>query len=102
MIRSSFPARRWISRVARTALTLIRTHADHFVHRNAQLVLSERPLLPQHVVIMLGEPVGLVADVLKQPQGERAAAEDDRVGPAGDVDLLLALGQGDQGRRVRP
>ena len=48
---------------------------------------------------MLGEAVGLVADVLQQPQGERAAAQDDRVGPAGDVDLLLALGQRDQGRR---
>ena len=61
--------------------------------------LAERPLLPEHVVVVLGEAVGLVADVLEQPQGERAAAQDDRVGPAGDVDLLLLLGQRDQGRR---
>ena len=53
-------------------------------------------------MIMLGEPVGLVADVLEQAEGERAAAEDDRVGPAGDVDLLLALGQRDHRRRDRP
>ena len=48
---------------------------------------------------MLGEAVGLVADVLQQPQGERAAGEHDRVGPAGQVDLFLLLGQGDDGRR---
>ena len=45
------------------------------------------------MVIMLGEPVSLVADVLKQAQGEGTAAEHDRVGAAGDVDFLLALGQ---------
>ncbi len=50
-------------------------------------------------MIMLGEPVGLVADVLQQPQGERSAAQHDRVGPAGQIDLLLLLGQGDDGRR---
>src|SRR4051794_9197072 len=35
---------------------------------------AERPLLPEHMMIMLGEPVGLVADVLEQPEGERATA----------------------------
>ena len=60
--------------------------------------LPQRLLGSQQVVIVLGEAVGFVADVLEQPEGERPAAEDDRVGAAGDVDLFLALGQRDHGR----
>ncbi len=44
-------------------------------------VLAQRPLLAEHVVVVLREAVRLVADVLQQPQGERAAGEHDRVGP---------------------
>jgi hypothetical protein len=50
------------------------------------------------VVVVLGEAVGLVADVLEQAEGEGAAAQHDRVRAAGDVDLLLALGQRDDRR----
>ena len=30
-------------------------------------VLAQRPFLPEHVMIMTGETVGFVADVLQQP-----------------------------------
>src|SRR5215218_9899883 len=32
------------------------------------LRVAQRPLLPQHVVVVLREAVGLVADVLQEPQ----------------------------------
>ena len=63
-------------------------------------LVAQSSLRAEHVVVMLGEPVRLVANVLEQTKGERPAAEDDRVGAAGHVDLFLALGQRDHGRRV--
>src|SRR5579883_1530305 len=54
---------------------------------------------PQNVVVMLGEAVGLVADVLEQPQGRRVPAEAQGLGGVGPEDLLLALGQREQLRR---
>ena len=42
---------------------------------------------------MLGEAVGLVADVLQQPQGVAVAAQVQRLGGVGREDKLLALGQ---------
>ena len=60
---------------------------------SASSLVSQRLLRSQHVMIMLGEPVGLIANVLQEPEGERAAAEHDRVGPAGDEDLLFTLGE---------
>src|SRR5690348_2915202 len=51
-------------------------------------------LASEDVVIMLGEAVGFVADVLKEPQRRGVAIEPERLGVAGAVDFLLALGQG--------
>ena len=60
-------------------------------------LLAESPLLAEEVVVMLREPMGFVADVLQQPQGERAAAQDQRFGSALNEDLFLPLGQGEDG-----
>ncbi len=43
------------------------------------------------------EPVRLVADPLQELEPCGAALEHDRLGPAGDEHLLLALGQRDDG-----
>src|SRR3954463_15147879 len=59
--------------------------------KNTSTLVAEGPLRAEHVVVMLGEPVGLVANVLEQAEGERTAAEDDGVGAAGHVDLFFAL-----------
>ena len=56
----------------------------------------------EQVVVVLGKAVGLVADVLQQAQSGSVAAQPDRLGRARPVDLLLALGQGDQARRLDP
>ena len=48
---------------------------------------------------MLGEAVGLVADVLQQPQGIAVAAQPQRLVAAGHVNLFLALGQRKDRRR---
>src|SRR5512135_1083192 len=71
---------------------------SRYFMRGSGLSLAERPLPPEHVVVMLGEAVGLVADVLQEPQRERPPAQNDRLGLPGDEDLFLALGQRDQGR----
>ena len=65
----------------------------------SSFVFAQGPFLAEQVVIVPGEPVGFVADVLQEPQGERASAQHDRVGPAGHEDLFLLLGEGDDGRR---
>src|SRR6516225_458143 len=57
-------------------------------------------LPPQDVVIMLGEAVGFIADVLQQPQSRGMAAQLQRLGVAGPVDLFFALGERDQARRL--
>ena len=66
---------------------------------SSDFVFAQRAFLAEHMVVMLSEAVGLVADVLQEPQGERPAAEHDRLGPSLHEDLFLALGQGDDGRR---
>jgi hypothetical protein len=45
------------------------------------------------MVVMLGETMGLVADVLKKPQGITVAAQTKRLVGAGRKDELLAFGQ---------
>src|SRR5947209_7838702 len=57
-------------------------------------------LPPQQVVVMLGEAVGLVTDVLQQPQRRRVSAQADRLGIAGAVNLLVPLGQRHDRRRL--
>ena len=42
---------------------------------------------------MLGEAVGLVADVLQQPQGVAVAAQVQRLGQLGGENQFLAFGQ---------
>ena len=49
--------------------------------------------LAEHVVVVLGESVGFVADILQQSQGERMFAQPMRFRLAGDEDFFLALGQ---------
>src|SRR5437870_7740461 len=56
---------------------------------------------PQNVMVVLGEAVGLVAHVLEQPQRRGVLAQAQRLGLAGPVDLLLALGQRDQAQRLQ-
>src|SRR5262245_42546252 len=51
------------------------------------------------MVVMLRESVGLVADILKEPQGEGTPTQYDRVRQARDVDLFLLLRQRDDSRR---
>src|SRR3954447_14929685 len=57
-------------------------------------------LAPEDVVVVLGEAVGLVADVLEQAQGGGVPAQAQRLRRAGAVDLLLALGQRQQAGRL--
>ena len=57
-------------------------------------------LLPQQVMIVLREPMGLVAHVLQQPQRRGMPAQAQRLRLAGAIDFLLALGQRDQARRL--
>src|SRR5262249_36340440 len=64
--------------------------------------LPLKPLAPQNLVIVLREAVGLVAHVLDQPQRRRVPAQPQRLRRAGPVDLLLALRQRDQARRLDP
>src|SRR5438270_13968744 len=71
--------------------------AGQFTGSTSTLV-PEGSLRAEHVVVMLGEPMGLVANVLEQTKGERPAAEDNRVGAAGHENLFLALGQRNHGR----
>jgi hypothetical protein len=53
-------------------------------------------LTAQDVVIVLGEAMSLVANILQQPQRERVAAEPQRLGLPRHVDFLLAFGQRDK------
>src|SRR2546421_9735370 len=50
-------------------------------------------LSPQNVMIVLGEAVGLVADVLQQPQRRRIPAQAQRLRLTRTVDLFFFLGQ---------
>ena len=52
------------------------------------------------MVVVLGEAVSLVADVLQQPQSIRVAAEDLRIGLTGQEHFFLALGEGQRKRRL--
>ena len=45
-------------------------------------------------MVVLGEAMGLVADVLQQPQRRRVPAQPQRLRLSRPVDLLLALGHG--------
>lgn len=56
-------------------------------------VIAERRFSSQHVVVMLREPVRLVANRLQQTQRERAAAQLERLFPVGNVNFLVAFGQ---------
>src|SRR5258708_1577262 len=51
------------------------------------------------MMVVLGKAVGLVADVLQEPQRVSVAAEPQRLVHAGLVDLLLAFGQRNDRRR---
>ena len=62
--------------------------------------LIERGLLAQQVMIVLGEAVRFVADVLQQAQREGVAAQAQRLFGVGAVDLFAALGQREQYRRL--
>src|SRR5262249_21132916 len=52
------------------------------------------------MVVMLREPVRFVAHILQQPQRRRVPAHTQRLGVAGAVDFLFALGEGDKARRL--
>jgi hypothetical protein len=63
-------------------------------------VFVERALAAEDVVVVLGEAVGFVADLLEQAQGRIVAGQADGAAAGLDVELLLALGQRyDHGRR---
>ena len=64
--------------------------------------LPQRRLPPQDVMVVLGEAVGFVADVLQEPQGVGVLREPTRLGLAGHVDFFLALGQREDERRLEP
>src|SRR5947209_3470393 len=67
-------------------------------HHSASIPLQ--PLAPQDLVIVLREPMRLVAHILQQPQRRRVPAQAQRLRLAGPVNLLLALRQRDQARRL--
>src|SRR6478736_8998028 len=60
--------------------------------------LSQLALSSKDVVVVLGEAVGFVADVLKEAEGEGVAGEFYRVAFAGEEDFFFLLGEGEQGR----
>ena len=43
--------------------------------RQSPTLVAKRPFASQQMVVVLGEAVGFVADVLQQPQGVRVAAQ---------------------------
>ena len=51
-------------------------------------------------MVMLREAMRLVAHVLQQPQRRRMPRQPDRLRLAGTINLLLALGQRNQARRL--
>ena len=60
------------------------------------ILISFKPLALQKMMIVLREPMGLVADVLEQTQRRRVPAQAQRFFFAGTVDLFLTLRQRDQ------
>src|SRR5205814_10660385 len=62
--------------------------------------LSLHDALPIYEVVVLSEAMGLVADVLQQPQGRGVTTQPQGFRHAGAVDLFLALRQRDQARRL--
>src|SRR5262249_10837138 len=62
-------------------------------------LFAQGSFLPEQMMIMLGEAVCLIADVLEQPKSERTAPQDERPSGSLEVDLLLSLGQCQDRRR---
>jgi hypothetical protein len=58
--------------------------------------LVEGGLAAEEVVVVLGEAVGFVADVLEEAEGVAVAGEPAGFGLAGDVDLFFSLGEADR------
>jgi hypothetical protein len=90
---------------SRLALQVVGSHNPQPCHRRASCphaagtaavpgaLLLRQPLSSEHVVVVLGEAVGFVADVLQEAKGGGVAAEFDRLGVAGAEDLFLLLGE---------
>lgn len=63
-------------------------------------LLSPLPFAPQLVVVVLGEAMGFVPDVLQQAEGERMAAEAKGFVGTGEVDFLFLLGEREDRKSV--
>ena len=61
-------------------------------------LLTKLRFAAEDVVVVLGEAVGFVADVLEEAKRKRVAREFDRVAFAGEKDFFFLLGKGEQGR----
>ena len=78
---TSYVAKRWVPAARRNHPTI------------SDLLIAERFLPSQQMMIMLGEAVGFVADVLQQPQGVGVAAEAQGFVAVREIDELFALGE---------
>ena len=84
----------WLSAAAVSGGGVCQAAAGH------DACFSQRRFVTQHVVVVLGETMGFVANVLQQPQGVSMTAQSQRFFLTGDEDLFLALGQRQHDRRL--